>query len=81
MHSRPARLSLSALAWIALGAAAFYTVHAQQLIDQRRAALRTFETTARDAADALDDTQAGQQAYLAPGQEAADWSPKVSTYR
>ena len=80
MHSRPARLSLSALAWIALGAAAFYTVHAQQLIDQRRAALRTFETTARDAADALDDTQAGQQAYLAPGQEAADWIPKVSTY-
>lgn len=80
MHSRPARLSLSALAWIALGAAAFYTVHTQQLIDQRRAALRTFETTARDAADALDDTQAGQQAYLAPGQEAADWIPKVSNY-
>ena len=62
MRSRPARLTLSALAWIALGAAAFFTFDIQQQIDTRRSALRVFESTARDAADALDDAQAGQQA-------------------
>lgn len=80
MRSRPARLTLSALAWIALGAAAFFTVHLQQQIDHRQAALRTFEASARDAADALGDAQSAQQAYVAVGQEAAEWIPKVSTY-
>lgn len=80
MRSRPARFTLSALAWIALGAAAFFTLQQQQSIDSRRAALRAFETTARDAADALDDLQASQQAYVAAGQDPADWIPKVATY-
>ncbi len=80
MRSRPAKLTLSALAWIALGAAAFFTVTIQQQIDQRRAALRTFESSARDAADALGDVQAGQQAYLAVGQDAGEWVTKVTTY-
>src|SRR4051794_26419251 len=80
MRSRPARLVLSALAWIALGGAAFFTFQQQQHIDSRRAALRAFETTARDAADALDDLQAGQQAYVAAGQDLAEWTPKVVTY-
>ena len=60
MRSRPARLTLSALAWIALGAAAFFTFDIQQQIDTRRSALRAFESTARDATDALDDAQAGE---------------------
>ncbi|MFN7917427.1 MAG: hypothetical protein U0Q55_18925 [Vicinamibacterales bacterium] len=80
MRSRPARLTLSALAWIALGAAAFFTVTTQKTVDQRRTLLRAFEATARDAADALDDAQAGQQAYVATGQDPADWYAKVSTY-
>lgn len=80
MRSRPARLTLSALAWIALGAAAFFTVTTQKAVDHRRASLRAFEATARDAADALADAQAGQQAYVAAGQEASDWYPKVSTF-
>ena len=80
MRSRPARLTLSALAWIALGAAAFFTVTTQKAVDHRRASLRAFEATARDAADALGDAQAGQQAYVAAGQEASDWYPKVSTF-
>lgn len=80
MRSRPAKLTLSALAWIALGAAAFFTVTVQQQIDHRRAALRAFESTARDAADALDDVQAGQQAYVAVGQDASEWVAKVATY-
>src|SRR5678816_546162 len=80
MHSRAARLSVSALAWIALGAAAFFTFDTQQQIDHRRSALRAFESTARDASDALDDAQAGQQAYVAAGQEPRDWLPKVATF-
>lgn len=80
MRSRPARLTLSALAWIALGAAAFFTFDTQQQIDNRRSALRSFESTARDAADALDDAQAGQQAYVAKGQEPREWLPKVATF-
>ena len=80
MRSRPAKLTLSALAWLALGAAAFFTVTVQQQIDHRRTALRAFEATARDAADALDDVQAGQQAYVVVGQDASEWMAKVATY-
>ncbi len=80
MHSRPVRLTLIVLAWIALGGPAFFLFQSQQQIDQRRTSLRTFEASARDAADALDDALAGQQAYVALGQEAVDWIPKVSSY-
>jgi hypothetical protein len=80
MRSRPARLALSALAWIGLGAAAFLTFQIQQQIGVRRAALRAFEATSRDATDALGDAQAGQQAYVAPGQEQAEWGVKVAAY-
>jgi hypothetical protein len=80
MKSRPARLTLSALAWIALGAAAFFTFDTQQRIDRRRSSLRAFESTARDAADALDDAQAGQQAYVATGQDPHEWIPKVTAF-
>lgn len=80
MRSRPARLTLSALAWIALGAAAFFAFHSEQQIDQRRTALRAFTSSARDAADALEDTQAGQQAYVALGQDSHEWTAKVATY-
>ena len=44
MHSRAARLSVSALAWIALGAAAFFTFDLQRQIDVRQSALRSFES-------------------------------------
>lgn len=80
MRSRPARLTLSALAWFALGAAAFYAVQTHQQISTRRAALRTFETTARDASEALTDAHAGQQAYVAAGQNPGAWAPKVASY-
>ncbi len=80
MRSRPARLTLSVLAWFALGAAAFYAVQTYQQIGMRRAALRAFETTARDASEALADAQAGQQAYVAAGQHAGAWAPKVASY-
>ncbi len=81
MRSRPARLTLSALALTALGAAAFFFLQTQQQLDARRTALRAFEATARDATDALDDFQAGQHAYVTAGQDAAEWAPKVAAYR
>lgn len=65
---------------MALGAAAYFTVHTQQQVDQRRASLRAFESAARDAADALDDAQAGQQAYVGAGQDAQEWRAKVATF-
>lgn len=80
MRSRPARLTLSALAWFALGAAAFFTVQTYRTIGDRRAALRTFEATARDATDALAGVQAGQQAYVAAGQDPAEWGARVAAY-
>lgn len=80
MRSRPARLTLCALAWIALGAAAFFSFTTQQQIDQRRTALLAFTSSARDAADALADAQAGQQAYVAIGQDPREWAAKVATY-
>ena len=80
MRSRPARLTLSAVAWIALGAAAFFSVTTHQQIDERRAALRAFTASARDATDALADAQAGQQAYVAIGQNPREWTAKVATY-
>lgn len=80
MRSPTARLSLCALAWIALGVASAYTLHTQSQIAERRAALRAFEVSARDAADALQDVQAGQHAYVAAGQDAREWMTKVTTY-
>lgn len=80
MRSRTARLSLCALAWIALAASAAYTLHTQSQITDRRTALRTFEASARDAADALQDVQAGQHAYVAAGQDTREWMTKVTAY-
>jgi hypothetical protein len=71
---------LCAIAWIALGAAALYVVRTEQQLADRRAALRAFETASHDAADALGDVQAGQQAYVAAGQDTREWMSKVATY-
>src|SRR5712671_1281125 len=75
---RAARLTLSATAWIALGAAAFFLVTTEQKITERRAALWTFDLHAREAAVALADARAGQQAYVAAGQSSTYWVPKVA---
>jgi hypothetical protein len=66
--SRAARLTLSATAWIALGAAAFFLVTTEQKVADRRSALRSFDVHAREAAVALADARAAQQAYVAAGQ-------------
>jgi len=70
---------LSATAWIALGAAAFFVVTTEQQIADRRSAVRTFDLHAREAAVALTDARAAQQAYVAAGQSSTYWIPKVAT--
>jgi len=80
MRSRPARLTLCTLALIALCGTALYSTITQSQVDSRHTAFLLFERTARDAADALQDVQAGQQAYVAPGQDSREWMNKVATY-
>lgn len=65
---------------MALGAAAFFAYQSHQQIRDRRTAVRSFETTARDATDALDAAHAGQRAYVALNQDPGDWFPRVVTY-
>ena len=77
--SRAARLTLSATAWIALGAAAFFLVTTEQKVADRRLALRNFDLHARGAAVAFADARAAQQAYVAAGQSSSYWIPKVAT--
>jgi hypothetical protein len=77
--SRAARLTLSATAWIALGAAAFFLITTEQKVAERRSALRLFDRHAREAAVALSDARAAQQAYVAAGQSSSYWIPKVAT--
>src|SRR5262249_13165355 len=76
--SRAARLTLSATAWIALGAAAFFIITTEQKIVDRKGSLRTFDRRAREVAGALADARAAQQAYVAAGQSSAYWIPKVA---
>lgn len=69
---------VGAVAWIAIGAAAFFLFQSEKRIIERRAAVRVFDLHAREAADALADVRAGQQAYVAAGQGVAFWMPKVA---
>jgi hypothetical protein len=79
MRSRAVRLTCSAAAWIALGAAAFFIVQSEQQIAARASAVRAFDQRAREAASALGDVRAAQQAYVAAGQDIAFWVPKVAS--
>lgn len=79
MRSRAARVTLSATAWIVLGAASYFLVITEQQIAIRRSSLRAFDLRASETASALSDARAGQQAYVAAGQSPAFWLPKVST--
>jgi hypothetical protein len=68
----------SAVAWIAIAGAAFFLFTSEQQLASREATLRAFDLQARDAAEALAGARAGQQAYVAAGQGAAFWVPKVA---
>src|SRR5688572_326213 len=79
MRSRAAKLTLSALLIAALTAAAFFVVQTEQQILGRRAAALRFDERVRAIDRALDNVRAGQQAYVAAGQNADFWIPKVAT--
>jgi hypothetical protein len=78
MRSRSVRLSCVVVAWIALGATAFFVVSTEQQLAARRAARRVFDFHAREVASALSDLRAAQLAYVAAGQGVAVWMPKVA---
>lgn len=78
MRSRTARVTSSAVAWIAIAGTAAFLFTSEQQLSSRRAALRAFDQHAREAAEALVDVRAGQQAYVAAGQGVAFWVPKVA---
>ncbi|MQA29771.1 MAG: hypothetical protein GEU82_08025 [Luteitalea sp.] len=58
--------------------AAFFVFRSEQLLSARRAALRAFDQSAREAVEYLADVRAGQQAYLSIGQGVTLWMPKVA---
>jgi len=77
MRSLAARLTLSAAAWIALGAAAIFVIQSEQRVAARHAGMRAFDLHARETVDALADARSAQQAYVAAGQGVAFWMPRV----
>jgi hypothetical protein len=79
MRSRAVRLTLSAIAVGALAAAAFFVFNTEQQIEQRRAAALRFEERVRAIDRALADMRAAQHAYVAAGQSAETWIPKVAS--
>jgi CHASE3 domain sensor protein len=78
MRFPAARLFVGATACIAIAAAAFFLFQSEKQIARERTAVRAFDLHAREAADALADLRAGQQAYVAAGQGVAFWMPKVA---
>jgi hypothetical protein len=78
MRSRTARWSVCAIAVIALAASAFIVFHTEQQMAPRRAALRTFDASAREAAAVLGSVRAAEQAYVAAGQGVGAWMTKVA---
>src|SRR5471032_2957276 len=78
MRSRTARLTVGLVAWLAIGAAAFFLVRSDKQITDLRAAVRAFDLRAREAADAVADLRVAEQEYVAEGQGVAVWMPKVA---
>jgi hypothetical protein len=79
MRSRALRTTCGALAWIAVGLAAFFLFRSEQQIAQLAAGVRAFDLHARDVSTSLTDLRAAQQAYVAAGQGVAFWMPKVAS--
>jgi len=78
MRSRAARFTLGAIAWLAIGGAAAFVFYTERQIAADRSATRAFDQRAREASDALAELRAAQQAYVAAGQGADFWVPKVA---
>src|SRR5262245_43966851 len=79
MRSRTVRITVGLLALIALGVAAAFVTRTQQESRNLSTALRAFDQHARETADAIAELRTGQQSYVAAGQGAAFWMPKVAS--
>jgi hypothetical protein len=66
------------VALLALGAAAYYVNQLEQQVTGARVAERTFDLSAREAANGLADLRIYQSAYLAAGQDVETWKGRVS---
>ena len=66
------------MAWIALGAAASFLVYSERQLSTFLRDDRSFDLRARELTDALSDLRLAQQAYVAAGQGAEFWMPKVA---
>jgi hypothetical protein len=79
MRSRAARLTFAAATLVLAGLAAAFLIRTETQIAGSKAALRAFDVRARESVDALADLRFAQQAYVATGQAAGFWMPKVAT--
>jgi hypothetical protein len=73
-------MTSATLAWIGLIAASVFIFQSEQTLSAKRSTLRAFDVRAREAATALTDARAGQQAYVAVGQGVDFWMPKVASH-
>jgi hypothetical protein len=78
MRSRTTRLTLGAVALIAIGAATFLVARSERHISILTSSVRAFDRHARETTDAIAELRVGQQAYVAAGQGAAFWMPRVA---
>ena len=79
MRSRTVRLAVATVILAAFGAAAAFLISSEKQIQTIAASASTFDVQAREAADALGDVRASEEAYLVPGQGLAFWMHKVAT--
>ena len=79
MRSAAFRLTIGAIAWIAVGVAALLIYRSEQRTVQLAASLRAFDQHAREATTALTEARVSQQAYVAAGQGIGFWMPKVTS--
>jgi hypothetical protein len=78
MRSRTARLTAIVTVWIAAGVAGYVLFNTEKRIAATRESLRAFDQHSREVATALGDMRAAQQAYVAAGQGAVLWMPRVT---
>src|SRR5206468_7444049 len=68
MRSALFRVTIGAIAWVAVGAAAYILFQSEQRIGELTASLQQFDLRARQATSALVEARVAQQAYVAAGQ-------------
>jgi len=79
MRSALFRVTIGAIAWVAIGAAAYFLFTTEQRITGLTASLQAFDARARQATGALVESRVAQQAYVAAGQGIGFWMPRVTS--